>query len=175
MRLSCLLNMSLVVLGGCLIEAQTTGTSNISVTVSAEASLTINTSTTTLTSSGVFSPFVGSTNYTYLIRTSQSTGSGTIQLQVTADFSPSGGPSVSSPLNAADKLTYTCTAASPATPCSGTVTATTTAQTSVATFGPDAHSASGGSTGVVSWSLVNDPAYKSGGFTAVATFTISAT
>jgi hypothetical protein len=159
----------------CSVKAQTTGTTNLSLTVTAEATLTINTSTTTLTSSSGFNPFTGTTNFTYVLRTSVGTGSGNIQLQITSDFSPTGGPSVASPIVPADKLTYTCSGSSPATPCSSAITATTVSQTSVATFGADAHSASAGSTGSVTWSLVNDPAYKAGTFTGVATFTISAT
>lgn len=155
----------MVALGSAL-WAQTSGTSNISVTVASEATITINTSTTTLTASGPFAAYTGTTSFTYLIRTTPSTGSGNIQLQITTDFAPAGGPSVASPPTAGDKLAYTCSAASPATGCSGTITSTTASQTSVATSGADAHSAASGSSGSVSWSLTNDPVYKAGSFTA---------
>jgi hypothetical protein len=155
--------------------AAQTGTTNLSVTVSAEASITINTATTTLTSASAFAPFTGTTSYTYIIRTSDSTGTGSIQLQITTDFSPSGGPSVATPPTAGDRLAYTCSVASPGTACSGTINSSTSAQTSVATFGADAHSAVAGNSGSVSWSLTDDPKYKNGSYTAVATFTISAT
>ena len=62
--------------------------------------------------------------------------------------------------------------------CTGSVTASTTASTSVATFATDAHSTAGtGSSdaGTVIWTLPNDPIYKTGTYTATATFTISAT
>ena len=155
--------------------AQTTGTTNITVTVAAEAAITINTANTALTSSSAFGSYTGNTSYTYFIRTTPTTGTGTVQLQITSDFSPSGGPSVATPPTAGDALTYSCTAAAPATACTGPVTSKTTAQTSVATFGADAHSAAAGSAGSVAWSLTNDPVYKAAAYTAVATFTISAT
>jgi hypothetical protein len=153
-----------------------TGTSTLSVTVSNEASITITTGTTTLGATGtVFNPYTGTTNFTYKIRTSQTGGSGSIQLEVTTDFSGTGGPSVGSPPNSGDALTYTCTTAS-GTACSTAQTASTTAQSSVATFGTDAHSvATGGDAGSVTWSLTNDPKYKTGSYSATATFTISAT
>jgi hypothetical protein len=45
----------------------------------------------------------------------------------------------------------------------------------VATFGANTHSAGAGTTGnSVAWTLLNDPAYPTGSYTAVATFTISA-
>jgi hypothetical protein len=45
----------------------------------------------------------------------------------------------------------------------------------VATFQKDAHSTKTGDAGSVNWTLTNDPLYKTGTFSATATFTISAT
>ena len=157
-------------------QFNTSGTANVSVTVAAEAAISIGSSSTSLTSSGtLFSNYAGSTNFTYKIRTTQTTGSGNIQLQITTDFNGTGGPKVATPPTVGDTLTYTCTVASPATACSSSQTASTTSQTSVATFGADAHSAQAGNSGSVSWTLTNDPQYKTGSYTATATFTISAT
>lgn len=152
-----------------------TGTSTVSVTVGAEASLTV-ASPTPLTAAGtVFNNYTGSTVVTYFIRTSQSTGNGSITLKVTSDFSPANGPSVTTPPTAGDALKYTCTAAAPATPCSGSQTALTTGTTPVATFGADAHTTTtGGSTVTTSWTLTNDPVYKTGTYNATVTYTISA-
>lgn len=149
-----------------------TGTTNVSVTVSPEAAIQINTATTTLTSAGVFADYTGTTNLTYKIRTSQTSGSGSIVMKITTDFG-AGGPSVASPPTG-DALTYTCTVASPGTACTGSVTALTTGNTSVATFGAGASSAKAGNTGSVTWDLPDDPAYKAGTYSAIATFTISA-
>jgi hypothetical protein len=152
-----------------------TGTTTLSLTVSNEASITITNGTTTLAATGtVFNPYTGTTAFTYKIRTSQTGGSGSIVLQVTTDFSGAGGPSVGTPPSTGDALTYTCTTAS-GTACSTATTASTTVQTSVATFGTDNHSVStSGDAGTVAWSLTNDPKYKTGTYTATATFTISA-
>jgi hypothetical protein len=157
-----------------------TGTSALSVNVNAESAISVTTATTTLaeaTGIGVLgAPYTGITNFTYKVRTAQSGGSGSITVKITADFSPAGGPSVGSPL-AGDALTYSCTAASSGTACTGPITASLSA-TNVVSFGAGAHSAQGVSaydSGSVSWSLPNDAAYPTGGYSATATFTISTT
>jgi hypothetical protein len=94
---------------------------------------------------------------------------------VTTDFSPSGGPSVANPPTAGDALTYSCTVSTPGTPCSGTQTASTTSSTPVASFGANARSDRAGNSGSVAWTLTNDPLYETGSYSAVVTFTVSAT
>ena len=152
-----------------------TGTTTVSVTVAAEASIEINTSTTTLTSVGIFANYTGTTNLTYKIRTTPSTGSGTITLKVTADFLPANGPSVATPPTGGDALAYTCTVSAPGTACTGSQTSSTSAQTSVATFAGGANSAAAGNSGSVAWTLTNDPVYHTGSYAATVTFTVSAT
>lgn len=149
-----------------------TGTTSVTVTVGAEASLTVASPTPLAATGTVFNNYTGSTVVTYNIRTSQTTGSGSIVLEVTTDFSPSGGPSVGTPPTAGDKLAYTCSAAAPATACSGSLTSSTTGTTSVATFGANAHATA--ATATTSWTLTNDPVYKTGSYTATVTYTISA-
>jgi hypothetical protein len=155
--------------------AQNTGTTNISVTVSPEASIVINTSTTSLAAATTFANYTGSTAFTYKVRTSAASGSGNIQLEVSSDFTPGNGPSVASPPSAGDRLSYVCTVAAPATACSGSQNASTITQTPVASFGAGVASAASGNSGTVSWSLTNDPVYKPNSYAAVVTFTISAT
>ena len=149
-----------------------TGTTTLSLTVAVAASIRVDTATTSLTTSGgIFAnPYTGTTNFTFKIRTGKTSGTGSITLQVTSDFSPSGGPSVLG----GDLLTYTCTVAS-GTACVGSTTSSTTATTSVATFGADAHSASAGDSGSTAWSLTNDTRYQTGAYSATVTYTISAT
>jgi hypothetical protein len=167
-----------LLLTACLAHAQlggSTGATTMSVAVGAEAGLTVNTGTSTLASAGTnFSTYTGTTSLTYFIRTTPSTGTGSIVLQVTTDFSPAGGPSVASPPTTGDALTYNCTVSSPGTACTGPLTAKTGSTTNVATFGGDAHSAFAGNSASVAWSLTNDPLYKVGTYTATVTFTISA-
>ena len=156
-----------------------TGTTTVNVTVGAEAALTVG-ATTNLTSTGTnFSSYTGTTSLTYFIRTTQSGGSGFIKLEVTTDFAPAGGPSVATPPTTGDALNYSCTVANPgnngtATACTSPTTSSTTAQTSVATFGTDNRSLIGGNSASVAWTLTNDPKYKTGAYSAVVTFTISA-
>lgn len=157
---------------------QATGTTTVTVTIGAEATISITNGTTNLTAGTTFGNFTGTTNFTYQIRTTQSGGSGSVTLKVTSDFSPAGGPSVAAPPSPADKLTYTCTGSGPSVPgpCATAQTASTTTSTPVLNFGADAHSnASPGDNGAVSWTLVNDPKYKTGAYSATVTFTISAT
>ncbi len=153
-----------------------TGTTTVSVTVGAEASLVVNTATTTMATTGtLFNDYTGSTGLTYKIRTGNASGTGAITLEVTSDFSGAGGPSVTTPPTAGDALTYSCSAAAPATACGSTQTASTSSATSVATFGADAHSTKSGNSASVGWTLTNDPVYKTGSYNATVTFTISAT
>ncbi len=154
----------------------TTGTTTVSVTVAAEAAIRVDTATTNLTTTGtIFNDYTGTTNLTYKVRTTTTGGTGSITSKVTADFSPANGPSVGTPPTAGDALTYTCTVSAPGSACSGSQTSSTTAETNVATFGADAHSAKAGNTGSVAWTLTNDPVYKTGSYNATVTFTISAT
>jgi hypothetical protein len=110
----------------------------------------------------------------YFIRTTETSGSGYIKAQITTDFA-TGGPSVANSGTSGDTLSYTCTVAAPGTACTGSVTASTTAQTSIATFAAGVHSAKAGNAASLLWTLINDPAYKTGTYTATVTFTISAT
>jgi hypothetical protein len=156
-------------------QGSATGPTTVSVTVGPEASLTVNSTTTLATTGTVFNNYTGTTTATYLIRTTQSGGSGSITLKVTTDFTPANGPSVTTPPTSGDKLAYTCGGAAPATPCTGSQTASTSASTPVVTFGADAHATSAsGSTATAAWTLTNDPVYKTGTYQATVTFTISA-
>jgi hypothetical protein len=158
-----------------------TGTTTLSVTVGAEAGLTV-AATSTLTSVGTnFANFTSSTALTYYIRTSQTTGAGAITAKVTTDFSPIGGPSVATPPTAGDALTYTSSGTAPGNSATGAimafagVAASTSAQTNVATFAADNRSLITGNSESVAWTLSNDPKYKTGAYAATVTFTISAT
>ena len=157
-------------------EAQfnTTGTTSVSVVVGAEASIQVNTATTTLSNVGtIFANYTGTTSLTFKMRTTKTGGSGSITLKVTSDFSPASGPSVATPPTAGDALSYTCTVAT-GTACTGSVNSSTASSTSVATFGADFHSASAGNAASVAWTLTDDPTYKTGTYAATVTFTVAA-
>jgi streptogramin lyase len=156
-----------------------TGTNNVAVTVGAEASITIGSATTLASVGTAFANYTGTTNFTYKIRTTKVGGSGNVALQVTTDFGAGGAtgtPSVLTPPTTGDLLTYMCTATGTSSPtaCTGPITASTTATTAVLSVVTDAHSALAGDSGSVSWTLVNDPMYKTGLYTAVVTFTVTA-
>ena len=160
----------LLLAGSSAFAATATTTGTLSVTVGVEMSISV-TANTILTEGGTpFSPFTGNTTVTYSVRTTKSGGDGNIQLQVTADF----GTAPTAPSAAASHLTYTCSGGTPGTPCSGSQTASTTAQTNVVTsFGADAHG--NASTATLAWTLANNVAYQTGNYQATVTYTISAT
>jgi hypothetical protein len=141
-------------------------TSTMSVAVAPEASFTALDTTTTLTNATIFGAYTGTTNFTYKIRTTLVGGSGAITVSLGV-FSGSGGPVIAD-------LLYTCTAATlGVTACSST-TPTGGLGTPVATFGTDAHSADAGDAGTTAWTLPDKTTLKTGTFTSVATYTISA-
>jgi hypothetical protein len=158
-----------------------TGTTSLTCTVGAEAGLTVAATSTMSVVGSNFANFTGSTALTYFVRTTAATGAGSITAKVTTDFTPTGGPSVATPPTAGDTLTYTSSGTAPGNSATGSVmaftgvTASTSAQTSVATFGADNRSASAGNNEAVAWTLTNDPKYKTGSYAATVTFTISAT
>ncbi|MGD0840585.1 MAG: hypothetical protein ABSA32_05445 [Candidatus Acidiferrales bacterium] len=125
-------------------------------------------------SGGTLSDYTGTTSFTYFIRTGTVGGSGYIKLQVTSDFSPTGGPSVGTPIAAGDTLRYACAISSPGTACSGFQVASVASQTPVGTFTTNAHTAANGSSASILWELTNDPLYQTGTYMATITYTISA-
>lgn len=164
-------------------QAQTTlGTQTLNLTLSSAGSLYGFPNSVTLTKTGtVFNSYTGTLQIQYKARTS-SGGSGTITVKATADFSPTGGPSIGTPPTAGDALAYTCTGATLGTNCSGTQTVSTSASTNVVTV-PASACTGGGSpcstanpnTVSLNFALTNDPKYRTGSYSATLTFTISAT
>jgi len=157
------------------------GTGNATQTLSAMitpgAVLSAPGSATLTHSQTTFQPFQASLAVSYEVRTSPTGSGGKITLQVTHDFTPAGGPSAASGV-----LTYTCGAANLGTPCSGTQTASTTAQTPLLTVPASACTGGGGSCSGqdpnsvnLTFTLTDNPAYATGSYSATVTFTISAT
>jgi hypothetical protein len=139
----------------------------IGVTVGPEATFTAVDATSTLSKADTtFSGFGATTNFTYTIRTSQSTGTGSITVLVTSFGT--GGPAVSD-------LAYTCTSPTSGTACGSSTAASTSVASSVVSFGADAHSADTGDSGTAVWTLADRTGIKTGTYSSTATFTISAT
>jgi hypothetical protein len=163
-------------------QGSPTANASLSVTVGAEAGISV-VSTPAFTETGTFTDYTGTTTFTYWIRTgSGATSGGTITVYISTDFSTggtNGGPSVQHPPNVGDTLTYTTTMTAPvegsATAVNGTAAYGSASATNVATFAKSTSSAKAGTTGnTVAWTLVDDPVYPAGTYTATATFTISA-
>ena len=155
-----------------------TTTQGISAAISPIAKVSVPSSLTLTHSGTIFNPFTATLVVSYKAHTTaiNSTG-GNLTMQITSDFTPSGGPSAAS-----GALTYGCSGAGLGTACSGTITASTSSQTSVVVLPKSACTGGGGScsgsnpaTVSVSFSLDDNPAYPTGTYSAVATFFISAT
>ena len=169
----CLLAIALLATAA-FAQDQKTGSTTISLTIGPEAWISVPASTTLTTAAGDFGAnFVGSTAISYKIRT---TTSGSITFKA-AEFGTTGGPKIGSPV-AGDELNYTSVLNSGSV---GTGVATaanvtsTSADYNVVSFGANARSAKAGDGTTVNWVLPNDPQYKTGSYSSVVTFTISAT
>jgi len=183
MRLAPLVAVVALLLAPIRLEAATlTTTQTLKAVISPLGGLFSFPNSVTLTKTGTaFNNFTGSLSIQYRERTTQSTGGGTITVKATADFTPANGPSIASPPHAGDALTYTCSAATLGTNCSGPLTVSTAASTNVVTFSASECTGGGGScstanpnTVTVNFTLTDDPKYKTGSYSATLTFTISA-
>jgi len=164
-----------LVTGGCFGATGTT-TQTLSATISPVGRLVLPGSTTLTAAGTTFQPFTGTLAVSYEVRTTAA-GGGSITLRVSSDFTPAGGPTAANGV-----LTYTCGAAGLGTACSGTQTASTTAQTPVLTVPAAACTGGGGAcsgqdpnTINLNFTLTDQPAYATGTYTAQVTLLISAT
>jgi hypothetical protein len=153
-----------------------TGNQTLSAIIDPIGSITAPASASLTSGATTFKPFTGNVTVNYQARTSPS-GGGTVTLSVSSDFTPTGGPSA-----AAGALAYTCSGATLGTACSGSQTASTTAQTPVLTLPASACTGGGGACSSqnpnsvnLSFTLTDNPAYATGSYSAQVTFTISAT
>jgi hypothetical protein len=151
------------------------GSQSLNATIDPVGSITAPASASLTTSATTFQPFKGTITVDYKARTTPA-GGGAITLNISSDFTPSGGPSAAS-----GALTYTCSGATLGTACSGSQTASTTAQTpvlampgGVCTGGAPCGNQNPNSVGL-SFTLTDNPAYATGAYTAMVTFTISTT
>jgi hypothetical protein len=168
-----------LLLAASVCHAQTatgTATSVLTVPVGAEAAIAITQNGTNFVEgAGAFANYTATTSFTYSVRTSATSGTGSISLAFAADFGPTGGPSIVHPINPPDTLSYTCTAAVGTACASATTVSALATSYGVVNFGAAAYGTA--ATGSVAWTLVNDPSYatSTAGYTTTATFTISAT
>ena len=159
-----------------LLGASSSTTQTLSAQINAIGKVSVPASLALTSAGTTFVAYSGNLIVSYRARTTAATGSGSLTMRATADFSPAGGPSI-----AGGQLTYTCSAASLGVACSGTQTASTASQTSVVTLGASLCTGGGGSCSAANpntvqstFTLSNNPAYKTGTYSATLTFTISA-
>ncbi len=152
-----------------------TTTQTLTASIGALAKVSVPSGQTLSPTGTFFSPFTASMTMNYRARTTAS-GGGNITAKATADFTPSGGPSVAS-----GQLTYTCSGATLGTACSATQTVSTTSATGVITLPVSA--CTGGGTPCstanpnsvsLGCSLSNSPASSTGTYQVTLQFTASA-
>ncbi len=183
MRLAVLVVWGALLLAPIRHEASTlTTTQTLRATIVPLGGLFTLTSPLALTRTGTtLNGFTGTITLSYRARTSQGTGQGTITVKATADFTPAGGPSIANPPSVGDKFTYSCSGATLGTSCSGTQTVSTTSATNVVSIGASACTGGGApcstanpNSANVTFTLTDDPKYKTGSYSATLTWTISA-
>ncbi|HUQ94018.1 MAG TPA: hypothetical protein VM120_20225 [Bryobacteraceae bacterium] len=148
--------------------ATDTATTTLSVTVAAEASITVTASPTLSKGGTEFEAYTGNTTFTYKVRTSPTTGTGSVTAQVTTEFTGTGAPTTAD-------VSYTAATTGVGTANGSSTTASASAGTNVLSFGADAHSNDAGDSATISWSLADRPTYKTGTYSTTVTLTMSAT
>jgi hypothetical protein len=159
-----------------LFGATGTATQTLDAQINAIGKLTVPANLTVTSTGTTFVAYSGNLIVSYRARTTAITGNGSLTVRAMADFSPAGGPSIAS-----GQLTFTCSAATLGAACSGTQTASTTSQTSVVTMGASLCTGGGGACSPAdpntvqnTFMISNNPAFKTGTYSATLTFTISA-
>ena len=139
----------------------------------------VQTTATFIRGAALFSAYSTTVTLQYYART---LSGGQITIQATSDFASCGSPATA-PSVACNAVQYTCGSASFGTACVSTQTLSTASSTPVITLPNSSGCTNGGSpcgaanpySVPLSFTLSNDPNYQTGTYTAVVTFTISAT
>jgi hypothetical protein len=152
-------------------------TQGLTAAINFNSKLTVGGSVALSPGASKFSSFQAALPISYWVRSTPGGTGGAVTAKVTSDFTPVGGPTVAS-----GALQYTCTAATYGTACSGTQDLSTTTSTPVLTLPKSACTGGGGvcsttdpNTINLNFTLTDSPAYPTGSYSAVVTFTISAT
>lgn len=150
-----------------------TTTQSVSVTLNSAAKISAPSTMLLTTAAGTFQNYSASLLLNYEARTTQS-GSATLTVRSSADFSPTQGPSI-----AGGDLTYRCGSANLGTACAGSQVLSTSVQTPVLTVGASACTGSGcasarPATVTLTFTLTNKPQYKTGSYSSHLQFTFSA-
>ena len=141
-------------------------TSTLGVNVSAEATITVNSSPTLSKGGTEFESYTGNTTFTYKVRTTDAEGSGSVTALVTTEFE------VGSAITTAD-LSHVVSGAGVGTKNSDPTVASASSATNIMTFGTNAHSGDSGDSATIAWTLADRPTYKTGSYSTVVTLTIT--
>ncbi len=151
-----------------------TATQNVSVVLNSAGKVSVPAGFSLAATGTTFNAYLGALTVSYRFRTAPS-GSGSITLRAGADFSPGGGPAISS-----GALLYTCGGAGLGTPCSGAQTVSTASSTGVVQIPGGVCTGGGGSCSVsdpatvqLQFTLDNSPQFQTGGYSSSLTVTVS--
>ncbi len=173
----CLAIVLLLIFSGDARADTATLSQTLNLTIGAISKVSVPASLSLTATGSIFNAYTRTLTVSFRARSTAAGSGGTITVLATTNFTPANGPNVSSAT-----LTYTCSAATLGTACSGTQTVSLSSSTSVLTI-PASACTGGGSpcssadpnTVNVNLSLPNDPTYKTGTYSASLTFTISST
>ncbi len=156
--------------------ATATATQTLNASFSPIGKVSVPASVSLIKAGSAFAGYSAALSVSYRVRTTPS-GGGSITMQAGADFTPSGGPLVSS-----GNLTYTCSGSTLGTGCAGTQTVSTSSATPVLTIPASACTGGGGSCSgsnpnnvTINLNLNNDTGFATGAYSTQVTLTISAT
>ena len=137
-------------------SAQTMGSTNLMVVIPARAMLTVNTPTPAFASASTNDTNTGTTSFSYFIRASQTSGTGSIALKIDSNSA----------------LTYTC-ATKVGAACSIAQKANTSTATPIVSFGANTTMGLAGASGAINWSLPQGSKETAATHTSTATLVIS--
>jgi hypothetical protein len=140
----------LIVIFSLPMQAQRAATSVLALTVGSQCGVSVLSSSHSEVSSGPSSEYTGTITFVYYVRTSTGAGSGNIELELLDDSGRSGNSSGLA-------LSYTTDLSGVGSANSGRqALSSSSANITVASFGPDQHSPRQGSTGTINWTFNRD-------------------
>ncbi len=152
-----------------------TTTQTLTMYIQPDADVSVPASAQLTRSGAAFGQYTGSLTVDYWARTTLTSGSGQITVKAAAEFTPTGGPTVSS-----GAFSFTCGSATLGTACTGSQTVSASAAKTLVAIPAGACTGGGGqcssaspNTVNLNFILENQTAYKTGNYTIQLTFNVS--
>lgn len=152
------------------LAASANATTTVSITVAADAKISVCGATTTLSTAGAFADYLGSCVVTYSLRTTKVGGSGSITLAATTNWAAGAGGA--GPVIGTDAFSFTTTAnTGPGTSNNGSINAVLANQNVITAIGANAHANNASFSS--NFDLVNSPTWETDTYTVPIRYTIT--